>query len=234
MPISRPIPKKMLKNMFLKVLHEHHRPGGNYNGHSWDYNSIVRTKLSEYFKISLLSPEEVAEGVRAVFELERDDYIMQDANQSANVFKILTDKAKRIVDEPLEDMIVSSIDIDQLLSHDELRARVHDDYLSGDYETAIFKAFKMLEEKVRSKTNSAPSIVGTDLMKNAFNPNGGLLSHPGAQTLAEREGLHFLMRGAMMWFRNPSSHRTVGYANLSEAAHILSFANLLLNIVDQC
>jgi len=224
----------MLKNMFLKVLHEHHRPGGNYNGHTWDYNSIVRTKLSEYFKISPLSPEEVTEGVRAVFELERDDYIMQDANQSANFFKILTDKAKRIVDQPLDDMTVSSIDIDQLLSYDELRTKVHDDYLSGDYETAIFKAFKMLEEKVRSKTNSAPSIIGTDLMTRAFNPNGGLLSHPGAQTSAERDGLYFLMRGAMMWFRNPSGHRTVGYANPSEAAHILSFANLLLNIVDQC
>ena len=234
MTISRPIPKKMLKSMFLKVLHEHHRPGGKYSGHGWDYNSIVRHTLAEYFNISPLSQAEIAEGLRAVFELERDGYIMHDVSQRSDVFKVLTDRGKQIVAQSLDDMVVSSIDIDQLLSREELRTRVHDDYLSGDYETAIFKAFKMLEEKARSKANLAPTIIGADLMTRVFNPNGGLLSHPDAQTPAEAEGLHLLMRGAILWFKNPSSHRTVGYANPNEAAHILAFANLLLDIVDQC
>jgi hypothetical protein len=37
-----------------------------------------------------------------------------------------------------------------------------------------------------------------------------------------------------MWFKNPSSHRTVGYDDTEEVAHIIAFANLLLNMVDQC
>jgi hypothetical protein len=36
------------------------------------------------------------------------------------------------------------------------------------------------------------------------------------------------------WFKNPSSHRSVGYSDAQQAAHILAFANLLLDLADQC
>jgi hypothetical protein len=48
MPISRPLPKALLKKMFLKVLYEHHRLGGTYQHHGRDFNGIVRYRLSEY------------------------------------------------------------------------------------------------------------------------------------------------------------------------------------------
>ena len=234
MDIPRPIPKKMLKRMFLKVLHEHHRPGGTFSGCGWDYKGIIRNSLAAYYQMAPLSQDEIAEGLRAAYELERDGYIMQDPSQSSDAFKVLTDRGKQLVAQSLDDMLISSIDIDRLLSNERLRAKVHDDYLAGDYETAIFKAFRMLEETVRSKANLDATIIGADLMTRAFRPSGGQLSHPDAQTPAEAEGLHLLMRGSIMWFKNPTSHRTVRYANPNEAAHILAFANLLLDLVDQC
>jgi len=220
--------------MFLKVLHEHKRAGGFFSSHSSSAGSILQPKISQYFKIDPLSEDEYAEGLRAVYELERDGYIMQDPTQShSSEFKILTAKGKSAVEKALEDMRLPSIDIDQLISRDDLRERVHDDFLVSDFETAIFKSFRLLEESVRAKTGLPLEALGADLMSRAFKP-GGALSHPAALTTAEVEGLHYLMRGAIMWFKNPSSHRTVGYEDDVQAAHVLAFANLLLDLVDQC
>jgi len=220
--------------MFLKVLHEHKRPGGRYAGHGWDYHAIIRPKLHTFFEILPLSNDEYAEGLRAVFELERDGYIMQDPTTSSDAFKVLTNKGKGVVEQSLKDMKLPSVDIDQLLTRDDLLERVRDDYLAQDYETAIFNALKLLEEAVRSKAKLSPQVFGAALMSKAFSPSGGLLKHPDAQTPGEPEGFHHLMRGAIMWFKNPSSHRTVGYDDAAEAAQVLAFANLLLDMVDQC
>lgn len=234
MATSRPLPKALLKKMFLRALHEHKRPGGFFCDHSGSAGSILRPKIAQYFKIDSLNEDEYAEGLRAVYELERDGYIMQDPTQThSSEFKILTAKGKAVVEKSLEDMKLPSIDIDQLISHHALRERVHDDFLVSDFETAIFKAFRLLEESVRAKTGLPSETIGADLMSKAFK-SGGILSHPSAHTIAEAEGLHHLMRGAIMWFKNPSSHRTVGYEDDVQAAHALAFANLLLELVDQC
>jgi len=234
MSVSRPLPKALLKRMFLKVLHEHHRPGGAYQRHGSDFHSVLRPKLAEFFIISPLTDEEYAQGLRAVYELERDGYVMQNPSQSTDVFKVLTERGKEVVEQSLDEMELPTIDIDQLITRDDLRSLVHDDYLAGDYETAIFKAFRRLEELVRAKAQQPPAVIGADLMSRAFNPNQGALGHPNAQTTSEQEGFHLLLRGAIMWFKNPSSHRTVGYASAEQAAHVLAFANLLLDLVDQC
>jgi len=234
MSVPRPLPKELLKKMFLKVLHEHKRPGGRYTGHGRDYRVIIRTKLQRFFEISPLSNDEYAKGLRAVFELERDGYIMQDPAQSSDAYKVLTDRGKRVVEQLLEDMKLPSLDIDQFLTRDDLAERVRDDYLAEDHETAIWKAFKLLEETVRSKANLSPEDIGATLMSKAFKPTGGLLKHPGAQIPAEEEGFHFLMRGAIQWFKNPPGHRTVAYEDPVAVAQALAFANLLLDMVDQC
>jgi uncharacterized protein (TIGR02391 family) len=234
MSVSRPLPKALLKKMFLKVLHEHHRPGGAYQHHGWDSRDIVRSKLADYFDIPPLTSEEIGLGQRAVYELERDGFIMQDPTQTNDVFKTLTEKGEQVVGQDLDDMQLPTIDIDQLITRVDLRRLVRDDYIAGDYETAIFKAFRHLEEVVRSKAQQPPRVIGADLMSKAFNPSQGVLSHPNAQTTAEQEGFHLMLRGAIMWFKNPSSHRTVGYSDPEEAAQVLAFANLLLDLVDQC
>jgi hypothetical protein len=190
MSVSRPFPKELLKKMFLKVLYEHHRPGGDYQYHGWDFHSVLRPRLSEFFNISPLTDEEYAQGLRAVYELERDGYIMQDPSQSNDVFKVLTERGRQVVEQSLDEMELPAIDIDQLITRSDLRSLVHDDYLAGDYETAIFKAFRHLEELVRSKAQQPLEVIGADLMLRAFNPSQGTLSHPNAQTTAEQEGFH--------------------------------------------
>ncbi len=221
--------------MFVKVLHEHRRPDGLYHDHSGNYDGILQFTIPKHFKISGLTDDELGDGLRAVYELERDDFIMQDPTQtSSKYFKILTEKGKKVATESLEGMQLPSVDIGQLLTHEDLKNKVHDNFLEGDYETAIFRAFKLLEEKVRSKAKQPPDVLGTKLMDKAFKSTGGILKHPNAKTPAEVDAFHFIMRGAIMLFKNPSSHRTVGYDSAEQAAQVLCFSNLLLDMVEQC
>ena len=78
--------------------------------------------------------------------MERDDYIQQDPTQPSAEFKVLTERGLRAVENELADMKLPSLNIDELISRDDLRNRVRDDYIAGDYESAIFKAFRLLEE----------------------------------------------------------------------------------------
>jgi uncharacterized protein (TIGR02391 family) len=232
--IPRPLNKAILKKMFLKALHEHKRPGGKYAHNSWGYDSMLTTTFLYQFGLTQLSSEEYTTARRAIFELEVSGHIMQDPTQSSDVFKILTDRGLAVVEQELSTMELPSLDINELLSRDDLRNKVRDDYLAGDYESAVFKAFKLVEETVRAKAGQPPSLVGVNLMTTAFKTAGGILQHPETQVDAEREALHQLFRGAIGWFKNPSSHRTVGYKDAQQAAHILAFANLLLELADQC
>lgn len=233
MSVPRPLPKALLKKMFLKILHEHRR-GGAYENHGHDWYGIIQTKVQEYFHLdSKLSEQERGDGYRAVYELERDGFIMQDQSQSSESFKVLTGRGQAALADDLEEIVLPSIDIDAILTNEALRDRVHDDFLLGDYEGCVFKAFRLLEEKVRGKTLQPPTLLGAELMSRAFREGNGLLKHPGALTSAEEQGLHHLMRGAIMLFKNPSSHRTVEYADEFQAAYVLCFANLLLNMTDE-
>lgn len=231
MAISRPLTKELLKKMFLKALAEHKR-GGKFSGHSSSCSGVIGN-MPHIFGIERLTNEEMFLAHRAVFELERDGFIWQEFGQSDS-FKVLSELGERVVQDDLADMKLPTVDIDQFLTRDDLRSKVRDDFASGDLETAVFKAFRFLEESVRAKASEPPSSLGTSLMSAAFSPTSGKLKHPGAAVQQEQDGLHQLMRGAIAWFKNPSSHRTVVRDDAQEAAQVLAFANLLLDLVDQC
>jgi uncharacterized protein (TIGR02391 family) len=193
------------------------------------YSNIMKASLNER-----LSDQEMGDARWAIVELERDDYIRQDPSQSSEVFKILTDRGRVLAEKSINEMVIPSIDIDALLTREDLRLRVRDDYQSGDYDTAIFKAFRLVEETVRTKAGLPATDIGTDPTSAAVKPKGGILKHPAAATEGELEGFHVLMRGSIMWFKNPSSHRTVVYSSPEAVAQALGFANMLLDLIDEC
>jgi uncharacterized protein (TIGR02391 family) len=93
--------------------------------------------------------------------------------------------------------------------HPIIEQSVYSLFLSGDYETAIFKAFKAVEVAVKSGSPTLdPKHYGVDLMRAAFNPTTGPLTDP-QEPVAEREALLNLFAGAMGRFKNPPSHRHV-------------------------
>jgi uncharacterized protein (TIGR02391 family) len=103
-------------------------------------------------------------------------------------------------------------------------------FVRGEYETAVFQAFKEIEVGVRSAGGYAPTDLGTDLMRKAFGSNGPLTD--STEPPGEREALSHLFAGAIGRFKNPSSHRHIAMSHPGEAFEMLALASHLLRIVD--
>jgi len=109
--------------------------------------------------------------------------------------------------------------------------KVKPTFIRGDYDTAVFQAFKEVEVRIREISGLPSTMIGMNLARNAFNPDKGVLSDQNL-TRTERETCGHLIAGAIGFFKNPSSHRNIDYDNPSEVAEIILFANYLLKLID--
>lgn len=105
-------------------------------------------------------------------------------------------------------------------------------FLRGDYETAVFVAFKEVEVMVREKGGYPNSDFGVSLMRKAFSPENGVLTDSTTEP-GEKVAIMELFAGAIGNFKNPSSHRNVKFDDPSEVADSIHFANLLLKILEK-
>jgi uncharacterized protein (TIGR02391 family) len=102
-------------------------------------------------------------------------------------------------------------------------------FVRGDYDGAVFQAFKLVEVRVRALGQFNVSDTGMALMREAFHPERGALTD-SASDKGERDGLQALFAGAMGTFKNPGSHRIVPWDS-AEAAEAVYFANTLLRVL---
>jgi uncharacterized protein (TIGR02391 family) len=246
--MQRPLTKERLKEMFVLVLwgiKHNPNPDPKLRGSSGGIDSILSGSLAFYFDLKNIDPdllhapfaltkEEKVMALEGVEELNRAGCLKQDTSQGTDNFKLLTEKGIQYAESLRagKGMVFSNINIDDLLSNQTLLNAVRDDYLNSRYEKAIVTAFKMVEEAVRTRAGEGPGVYGHKLMVKAFQQ--GKLTHPDAATPSEKDALFLLFAGCNGLFRDPSAHRTVGYNDPQEAAHILGLANLLLGMVDKC
>lgn len=116
---------------------------------------------------------------------------------------------------------------------DEVLVRkVYPLFIKGDYDTAVFQAFKEVEIRVREKVGLGNELYGIDLMRKAFDPQIGKLTDKQALS-AEKEAKSHLFAGSIGLFKNPSSHREVNYDDPQEAAELILFANYLLRLTSR-
>jgi uncharacterized protein (TIGR02391 family) len=104
-------------------------------------------------------------------------------------------------------------------------------FIRGDYDTAVFQAFKEVEVRVRKRAGLGSSDIGVSLMRKAFNPTDGILTDKTADK-GEQVARMELFAGAIGTFKNPSSHRDVGLTDPREAADIIHLANTLIRILE--
>jgi uncharacterized protein (TIGR02391 family) len=104
---------------------------------------------------------------------------------------------------------------------------------NGDLDTAVFAAFKVVEERLRRVAGLDAKAFGVDLVNQAFNPKTGRLIYMHAKTESEHEAIFSLFRGAVGAFKNPASHRTVAYDHQQHALQTIALADLLLRYIDQ-
>lgn len=107
-------------------------------------------------------------------------------------------------------------------------ARVKPLFVRGDYDTAVFRAFKEVEVRVRAKDPSLASENGVILMNKAFGPAGPLMK--GADK-TERAAMRELFTGAFSIFRNLTAHEEVKFDDPREVIDTICFANQLLRMV---
>jgi uncharacterized protein (TIGR02391 family) len=115
-----------------------------------------------------------------------------------------------------------------------LAEKVRPMFLRGDYEVAVFQAYKQVEVAVRTAANERGAnlpddLVGVKLMRRAFDADSGPLRDQSAPS-AEREALAHLFAGAIGHAKNPTSHREVTIGRRG-TAQLIAFASYLLDAV---
>ena len=116
------------------------------------------------------------------------------------------------------------------LLHPVIDHKVYPLFLRGEYDTAVFQAFKEVEVTVRNAGNYTEKDYGVNLMRQAFHPETGTLTDVN-QLPAEKDAVLALFAGSIGLYKNPSSHRNVDITAV-EAAEAIIFASHLLKIVD--
>jgi uncharacterized protein (TIGR02391 family) len=115
--------------------------------------------------------------------------------------------------------------------HPRIAQKVWASFLRGDYDTAVFQAFKEVEVRVRQAGKFPDTEIGVNLMRKAFQPESGILAD-GSAPKSEQQALSDLFAGAIGSYKNPHSHRSVTI-EAGEAVEMIVLASHLLGIVDK-
>ena len=102
-------------------------------------------------------------------------------------------------------------------------------FATGDYDTAVFAAFKAVEVEVA--TRSGCDGTGVPLMRAAFHQATGPLADRNLNE-GERVGVAALFAGAFATIRNPAGHRNVEYTSPMEPAEQLMIASHLMRLIE--
>jgi len=90
----------------------------------------------------------------------------------------------------------------------------------GDYDTAVFQAFKEAEISVRRAAELPADLVGVALMRKAFDPKDGPI-RSREEVSSERESVAHLFAGAMGYLKNQQPSRCHHVSKISGAPDLV-------------
>lgn len=192
------------------------------------YNFTLTSSLVEYAGPHV---QEIAEALTEAWVwLEREGFIAPEPGQR-EAWVFVTRRAKKMrthvdFDAYRKSSILPSKSLDPVFVR-----KVRPLFIRGDYEPAVFQAFKEVEVRVRETTSLPADVIGVSLVRRAFDAENGSLTDKSLPR-AEREAMSHLFAGAIGLLKNPSSHRHVELSDPAEAAEVILFANYLLRIVE--
>lgn len=148
-----------------------------------------------------------------------------------NGFRMFSRRGREMTDRGDFDSYRKAAAFPKDLLHPAIADRVWTSLARGELDSAVFFAYRTVEEAVRIAGGFAETDVGVALMRQAFHPENGPLTDE-SQPEAEREALAHLFAGAIGSYKNPHSHRTVTISDSTEAQEMVLLASHLLRIVD--
>ena len=113
--------------------------------------------------------------------------IPEPGTNGSNGWMMFGRRAAGLLDHQAFEAFAQSIAFQKSMLHPSIATPVWLELASGDYDSAVFKAFKAVEIAVRKAGGFAAEDIGTKLMHKAFNAENGPLSdmdQPEAERLA--------------------------------------------------
>jgi uncharacterized protein (TIGR02391 family) len=142
-----------------------------------------------------------------------------------------TKKGVQLKEEQFQRLLGKWVVMPQLLLHPLIVKKAYPALQREEFDTAVFRAFRTVEVRVRQLSSLSADLVGSALMRKAFDVEHGPLTNPNMPR-AEREALSHLFAGAIGCYKNPHSHREVELT-FAEAFEMLLLASHLLQVLDR-
>jgi uncharacterized protein (TIGR02391 family) len=161
--------------------------------------------------------------------LQTEGLIMADPDQPNGYF-VLTRRGERLDSDAKIEAYQRRGLLPSASLHPVLLEKVRPMFLRGDYDLATFEAFRQVEIAVRAAASLAPELDSVEVMRKAFDPEGGALIDSSV-VKSEQHALSHLFAGAIGHAKNPGSHRTVNLTPV-EATALIWLASYLLGVVD--
>ena len=168
--------------------------------------------------------------VEALAWLENQGFIAQDPIQKSTDWPFITRRGHKLENRNAVEAYRKANLLPKELLHPVIAYKAYPLFLRGEYDTAVFQAFKEVEVAVRDAGSYGKKDYGVNLMRQAFHPQTGKLTDTN-QLSAEKDATLALFAGSIGLYKNPSSHRNVNITAV-EAAEAIIFASHLLKIVD--
>ncbi len=162
--------------------------------------------------------------------IEEPDYM-----NGKNGYRRISDEGRKAISKV--DFVAAKVrsQFSREMFHPSLPAAAWNAFRSGDYDTAVFEAFKAVESAIRKKgigiNGITASEYGVALMKNAFDPKSGPLTDKSAAPW-RREWRCELFTGAFGELRNPKAHGDPTITDPLVAVEEMMSAGTLQRIVD--
>lgn len=142
-----------------------------------------------------------------------------------------TKKGVQLKEEQFQRLVGKWTLVPSLLFHPIIVKKALPALRREEFDTAVFLAFKAVEVNVRRLARLPADLVGTALMRKAFDVENGPLTNSETPK-AEREALAHLFCGAIGCYKNPHSHRDVDLT-FTEAFEMLLLASHLLRLLER-